>query len=91
MSTELTAEAAQGYDAHKAGTEKCPHLNTSASACAWHLGRHLAKGGFARPGDAGLKVFAGRGDTYRLDTHVKPTRFATSFRWNLDNTFKELA
>ena len=106
MATNLTVEAAAGWDWQRApngstrtgdnGTraaDACPYLYSSPASMAWHLGRHLAKGGFPRPsvlaGEA--KVFQGRGDRLRLDVSEKKSDRATFFRWNSDNTFSEEA
>lgn len=99
MATNLTLEAAAGWDwqrADHAGKRpahlSCPYLQSSPSGMAWHLGRHLAKGGFARPsGRPGeSSVFQGRGYSLRLDFSAKPTDRATLFHWHDDNTFTEV-
>lgn len=96
MATDLTPQANAGwYWQHTDGAlpeEACPHLYFSPNAMAWHLGRHLERRGFARPGarPGDKRVFMSRGNTLRLDTSEKSTSRKVLFRWNDDNTFTEL-
>lgn len=100
MATNLTVEAAAGWDWQRTDNVSrpppnlgCPYLHSSPASMAWHLGRHLAKGGFPRPSvqPGGRMVFMSRGDRLRLDVAEKKSDRATFFRWNSDNTFSEEA
>lgn len=97
MATNLTVEASAGwYWQHTDGSDPesaCPYLYSSPKAMGWHLGRHLERWGFARPGvqPGDMRVFMSRGDRLRLDAAEKKSDRATFFRWNSDNTFNEEA
>lgn len=108
MAIDLTNEAGEGFDWQRKpngstrasdhgvrAIDACPYLNTSPAAMAWHLGRHLAKGGFARPdsGRDAIHVLTSRGDSFRVVLYEEGSPVndtASRFHWNNDNTFTEL-
>lgn len=104
MSKDFTSQAAAGFRWQRAGRpadglhedqaafEACPYPNTSDEGKAWHLGRHLAKGGFARPGEGSFEVRAGRRNEFHYGRggRVDP-RTHTTFRWDGDVGFEEVA
>lgn len=110
---DLTKEAAEGYDWQSLALDQMdvkpsaatvitasPYLNTSPSAMAWHLGRHLATPGLGTngnprstrptPGDDHpvVKVASGKGDSFHVSGY-KHTSLG-SYRWQSDNTFREI-
>jgi hypothetical protein len=84
FANELTDYFRAGYEAMKAGADRCPHYATSDAAAGWHAGFH-----YDGPLNAGEIIIAtkGTGDRVHLfgGYSLEFGHWIAHIRWNVDD------